>query len=693
MLKRLRILPILTAFEAGVIGLFFIQALRLLIGLLYGQVAGATALSALDPASIIPGTPIPADPATVTNDLTLLGFMVLLPLAGFLIGQYRFMIPVSVIVVAIGRALMPADTPFTIMSASALTVMGGLLYLVVIVRHRLRSLPYFFVLGFAADQVFRAVGNTFDPSWSPAYAQIQLVLSVGIVILSILFLILKMRPSLGNDETGEETSAVSPDYGLLPFWSAIGLGGALFLELSLLALPNAIAGRADLDYTTLAPFLAAATLLPIIPTVRGIGRSFISTFEGGTRGWLWLLLTVLTLIIGLRVAGFGAALVVAQFFVSMIWWWIGRPKAARERNFGGLWVIFTLLVFGALVVADNFTYEYAFVRDFVGDFRFLNDVIPPLLRGFRGLGLGVILLAAFLTMLPMIQMRRRVPWMNGTVIGSIAALVIVAATSAGVAYAARPPIVIQNNAELRIGTYNIHSGFSEFYAFDLEAIASTIDQSGATIVLLQEIESGRLTSFGVDQPLWLARRLGMDRRFFPTNEGLQGLAVLSDLPIAFEDGNLLPSAGAQTGVQRVQVQPEAGVVVTLYNTWLSPLLEISESDNQIAAQEQDQNLQLNALFGVVAAHHPGGVLGRTVIGGTFNNVPDSDLLAQMRIAGFEDPFAGYPIELGATFVRSGLPRARFDYIWLRNLSSVGVGVSNTTASDHRLAVVGVDITR
>ncbi len=689
MLRRLRLLPFLTSLEAGVIGLFFIQALRLLLGLIYSRVGGATVLSAIDIGLIPPGTAIPADAATVTNEITLIAYLLALPLAGLLIGHYRLMVWVAVIVVAVGRALMPGADAAIAVPAAALTVVGGLLYIAVLVRHRLRALPYFFVLGFGADQVLRAVGNTFDPSWSPAYRDIQLGLSIAISVIGLLLVFWEFRRARVSDEN---EGAVSPDQGLLPFWGAIGLSGALFLELSLLALPNAVAGRGDLDYTTLAPFLVAATLLPIIPSVRGIARNFISTFDGGTRGWLWLMLIVLTLVIGLRVGGFGAVLVLAQFFLSMTWWWIGRPKAARERNFGGLWLIFTMLIFGLLLVADNFTYDYAFVRDFAGDFRFLNDVIPPLLRGFRGLGIGVILLASFLALLPMIQTRRRVPWMNGTAVGSILSVIVVAAVSAGVAYAARPPLVAQTSGEFRVATYNIHTGFDEFYyGYQLEAIAQTIEQSGTTVILVQEIEAGRLTSFGVDQPLWLARRLGMDRRFFPTNEGLQGLAVLSRIPIAFDDGNLLPSAGVQTGVQRVQIQPLPGVVITIYNTWLSPLLETGTASDQMAMQEQDQNAQLNALFGVVAAHHPNGLLGRTVIGGTFNNVPDSDLLAQMQIAGFEDPFSDYPIELGATFVRTGLPRARFDYLWLRNLQSFGINVQPNAPSDHRLAVVGINL--
>ncbi|PJF26864.1 MAG: hypothetical protein CUN53_06220, partial [Phototrophicales bacterium] len=243
---------------------------------------------------------------------------------------------------------------------------------------------------------------------------------------------------------------------------------------------------------------------------------------------------------------------------------------------------------------------------------------------------------------------------------------------------------------IRVGTFNIHGGFDEFYNQDLPAIARVIRQSGANVVLLQEVEAGRMTSFGVDQPLWLARRLGMDVRFFPTNEGLQGLAALSNIPIAFDDGSLLTSLGNQTGVQRIQIQPEPGVVITLYNTWLSPLVEISGAEATIE-QIQDQQRQLNEIIALIAAHHPGGVLGRTVVAGTFHNVPDSPLIEQMRSFGFLDAFAGQNPEISATFIRTGLPRARFDYIWLRNLTRLGAGVMNDPVSDHRMAVTEIVI--
>jgi len=673
--------------EAGLIGIFFIQAVRLLIGLLYSRFASAALVSALDPASIDRTIPGIVEPSTLTSEVSFLVYMLALPLLSILLGRVRWLMLVGVVTVAIGRALLVVDSPISETMAAALVLGGGLLYLAMLIRSRAQILPYFFIVGFGADQIFRAFGNTLDPSMLPDYLGIQLILSLIAIILSFITISRGLRR--------DDESALSEDFGLLTILGGIGLGGLLFLQLTLLALPNAVAGRAGVDYTTFVPFILAATLLPLIPPVRALARNFISTFDGALRGWLWILIAALLIVAGTRFQGpiGGAALVSAQFFVSMTWWWLVRPQAEKERNFSGLWLILSAVIMAVLILGDSFTYEYAFVRNLAPELSSLNSIIPPLFRGFRGMGLGLLLFAIFLVALPMSQVQRRIPWKGGTLPQTVAAIIVVAAASVGAAYAARPPLIagVRNVDNIRVGTYNIHAGFNEFFEYDLEEIARTIERSGANVVLLQEVENGRVTSFGVDQELWLARRLGMDTRFFPTNEGLQGLAVLSNVEIVFDEGRLLTSMGNQTGLQRVQVRPDAGVV-TLYNTWLGLLLE-TPSGPTLEEQEQDQERQLNEAFSIISTDHPGGNLGRIVIGGTFNNTPTSPLIQKMRDIGFVDPLAGLPLEISGTLWRTGL-RARLDYLWIRPpLLATRAGVIDSQASDHRMVVIELQISR
>lgn len=667
--------------EAGLIGVFFIQALRLLIGLLYSRVASASLVSVLAPSSIDLALPGIVDPATISGELSFLVYMIALPLLTIPLGRFRSLLTLGVIIAAGGRLLMAADTAVSPLIAAELTVGGALFYLAMLIRYRAGNLPYFFIIGFAVDQVLRAFGNTLDPSWSADYYPAQLVLSLLVIIFSVVSVIRR------NQET--EARAVSPERGLMQLWGGVGLGGLLFLQLALLALPNAVAARAKVDYTSFVPLVLLATTLPLVPWVRVQARSFINTFDGALRGWLWMLLIALLIVFGARFQGLaaGIALVLAQFAISMLWWWLVRPQAEGERNLTGLWLVLAALILALLIIGDTFTYEYAFVRS-VGDSR-LDAAITALLRGFRGMGLGVLLLAVFLAVMPMTQVLRRVPWTGGSFRMTLATVGLVAVAGVLAAYAARPPVIagIRGTESLRFGTYNIHAGYNEFFNFDLQAVANTVEFSGAQVVLLQEVEAGRLTSFGVDQALWLARRLGMDKRFYPTNEGLQGLAVLARTEIVFDEGHLLTSTGIQSGVQRIQLRPDAGII-TVYNTWLGLLVDTT---NNPQAQEQDQELQLNEIFGIIAGDHPGGNLGRIVVGGTFNNVPTSPLIQQMRDAGFSDPFEGQPRELSHTLWRTG-QQARIDFLWLRPpLQKLSAGVMDTSPSDHRMAVVEVQI--
>lgn len=669
--------------EAAAFGLFWTQALRFLIGSLYSRVASASVVAALDPGLIAPATPGLVQPAILSGEITFLIYMVALPVLVSLIGRFRWLVLLSALGVAAGRALMfTGGDGFNPTLAASLTVGAGLVYVGMLIRYRMNVLPYFFILGLGLDQVYRAVGNTLDPSWAASYANTQIILSVAAVALAALTLFQQRRNK-------------APEMrGLMPFWGGIGLGALLFLELSFLTMPNAIAGRADVDYTAFVPFVLAATLLPVVPWIREQARSFVALFDGGTRGWVWMLVIALLMVIGTRIQNVvvgdlqlpvgGVALIVAQLTVSLMWWWLARPQAERERNFSGLWLTVAILTFGVFIVFDNFTYEYAFVRNFSREFSFLNNIIPPLLRGFRGMGLAVILLSVFLAAVPMIQTPRRIPWTRGTWPQTLGLLLVIIGISVYAADAARPRVVsgVRDVDRIRVGTYNLHSGFSEFYNYDLESVASTIQQSGANVVLLQEIEKGRITSFGVDQPLWLARRLGMDTRFFPTNEGLHGLAVLSNIEIVFDEGQLLTSTTQQTGLQRIQVRPDEGVI-TFYNTWLGYPLA-AQGDNPV--DDREAQTQLAEIFSIISSDHPTG-LGRTVIGGSFNNVPDAPLLDRMRQTGFTDPFAGRPIELSATLYRTGL-RARFDYLWVRPpLLVIGADVMTSAASDRRMVVV------
>jgi len=692
--------PQFALLEAILIGWFFIQALRFLVGGLYSRIASAAILSQQPPGAAFPVGPGVETPQTISAAIAFLGLMLALPLLAFLLGRWRWLSFLALLIAALGRAFLTlSPTPSLALIAAQITVGAALLYLAQLIRYRANLFPYLLIFGLALDQLWRAFGNTQDLSLLPSYAPVQVGLSLALVFLGLLSHTFGL---IAERTQGADVGMVATQATLTP-WGGVALGAWLYLQLALLALPNAVAGRANADYTLLVPAIMAATLLPILPWLRQQARRLIAPLDSLTRGWVWIVFVAILIIVGLRLPRLdlgplalplgAAALTLAQVALVLLLWWFIRPKAQTERTFTPLWLLVSIMVFSLFILADIFTYEYAFVRNFAAPLDLLNSFLPALLRGLRGLGLGVLLLGGFLAALPMIQANQRIAWAaQGS--GNFAPLLLIITLSAGAAWVARPPQVLPvlNQAEIRIGTYNIHHGYSTYFAHDLEQIAQAILQSGAQIVLLQEVDKGRLTSFGVDQSLWLGRRLGMDRRFFPTNEGLAGLAVLSRIPIVFDDGLLLPSLDTQSGLQRVQVRPDEGVI-TLYNTNLGLLL----AGESIEDQEANQRTQLNAILASIATHIErdyAGRLGRAVLGGTFNNVPDSPLMRTLEQTGFIDPFAGANLTLAATVVR-GEQRARVDYLWLwsESLRSSGSGVISSTASNHFLAFVGVEIQR
>jgi endonuclease/exonuclease/phosphatase family metal-dependent hydrolase len=83
----------------------------------------------------------------------------------------------------------------------------------------------------------------------------------------------------------------------------------------------------------------------------------------------------------------------------------------------------------------------------------------------------------------------------------------------------------------------------------------------------------------------------------------------------------------------------------------------------LADLERGQQEQLAQIFAIVNTHiaQDGGV-GRRIIGGTFNNIPSSDIITSIVRSGFKDYFADATPETTITFKRTGL-QARLDYLW------------------------------
>jgi endonuclease/exonuclease/phosphatase family metal-dependent hydrolase len=664
--------------EASLIGLFFVQAVRFLYATLYAHVGSATLVRVTTNLDSISGMPGVVNPADVQTELTLAAIVLFLPLLSPIFSRFSFGPAILAIIAAAGRVFITANGGTTLGVIGAMMTAGaGALYLATITVRRSGFVPIALVMGFAGDQLIRLYGSTVDITLDAQFLNAQTVLSLALFVIAILTAAFERIGFSADDKDQDQRGEISG-------WSAFALGGLLYLEFAIFGLPNTVAHRAGVDYITVGPWLIVATLLPLVPEMRDLARRFLGMFDGQYRGWVWFLLGALLTVIGFRFTGTLAAvmLIAAQLMVCLSFWWIVQPTDGR-RNFTGPGVSFALILFLLLTGADFFTYEYAFVRG-------IQEPIASMLRAFRGLGLVVVIFALLMAGLPSILARKRLPWRGGRVAESLLTLAFVVMVGVLAASLARPIVAEPpiSNDRLRIATLNLHGGYSLYFSMDLPEIRRQLQQYGADIVLLQEVETGRLISYGVDQPAWLARQLNMQVEYYPTNEGIQGLAILTRLPVEESRGWLLHSQGKQTGVQFTRLRAPDRAELQVYNTELGFLFR--DNEQSIEAQQQDQARQIQQIFELISQNDP-PVSKRLIVGGTFNTVPDTDVYQYMIQNGFIDPAAGLPFEKKQTLKLVNGATAQVDYLFLRHITSHGVSVGQIQQSTHNIVVVEIGL--
>lgn len=235
-----------------------------------------------------------------------------------------------------------------------------------------------------------------------------------------------------------------------------------------------------------------------------------------------------------------------------------------------------------------------------------------------------------------------------------------------------PPAVkpLPENGKLRIATYNIHYGYDTYWRYSLEAIAQTIAASGADIVTLQEVDSGRLTSYAVDDALYLSRRLGMNALYLPTVEHLTGIAILYRGEPQEQESCLLTSRQEQTGILHVALQT-GDQTLHAFGVWMGLFNE-------------DTQTQIQEALEFINGRSP------AVFGGDFNAEPDSPVGLAVRQAGFVDPFEALNIDPPPLTDPAINPLARIDLVWVRGVTPIQAQVPGSLASDHRMVVVEVE---
>ena len=497
------------------------------------------------------------------------------------------------------------------------------------------------LVGLVADQLFRVLGHSYDVTLQATWWPLPVVLSILLGFASCLAY-LRPEPSINAEPTAR--------FGVQ---TGLALGAFLFLQTSVLSLPNAAARWTGGSYALLAPLLILITAVPATWSSRRGARITLGSVPG--------LLVGLLLVGGLAVAhrlrgptAMVAILLAQASAVAGIFCSFGDVRRRGDRPHVGLMACLLVFVLLNVTYAFSFTYPHTF-------------------RLFQGAGLLICCLAGLVMAFPALrgialptEFYAAVPRSLGLSVlgGSVVAVLIGAVSAPG------PPAKMRPVGDfIRLGTYNIHYGYDSVWRFSLEEMAQTIEESEADIIALQEVDTGRPTSYGVDDALWLARRLGMVAIYQPTMEHLTGIALLSRLPVSEWDGRLLTSRDEPTAILRAVV-PRDGKSLSAYGIWLglSPEERATQLDEALAFIQQHDTTTVS-------------------FGGDLNARPDSPTYERLARSGFVDPCVTSDCRATPTSP-SEHPSERIDYVWVRGMRPTQAQVLESTASDHRMVVVG-----
>ncbi|MGP4081486.1 endonuclease/exonuclease/phosphatase family protein [Pseudalkalibacillus sp. R45] len=250
--------------------------------------------------------------------------------------------------------------------------------------------------------------------------------------------------------------------------------------------------------------------------------------------------------------------------------------------------------------------------------------------------------------------------------------------------------------DVRVMTYNIHAGAGSDGAYDIDRIANVIEESGAEIIGLQEVDvhwGARSNNDNIIEDL--AEQLDMHYFFAPiydfdpVSEDAPrrqfGVAVLSKYPIVQATNQEITRLSTQDAEPEPKLSPgfaEAiinvkGALVPFYVTHLD-----YRGDPTIRTMQVDDMLNIFE-----------GQAGDKILVGDMNATPEAPELAPLfdmftdawAVAGDDSP----------GFTYSALsPTKRIDYIFTSdNMTVQHSEISSTLASDHLPVIADITLTR
>lgn len=243
---------------------------------------------------------------------------------------------------------------------------------------------------------------------------------------------------------------------------------------------------------------------------------------------------------------------------------------------------------------------------------------------------------------------------------------------------------------LRVMAYNIHTGYGTDGRLSVDELAQVIEDSGATVVGLQEVSRGWLIAGANDQLVLLQQRLGFEHAvFFGTTDPVWGNAILSRYPIISVDREYLPQEGTLIRRGYLGATIEFGgdelAFVSIH------LQQVGDPATHDLDPEGDlypvHNAQISAILEEWSGRQP------AVMVGDFNARPGWRQLEELIAAGWVDSWEEAGVGEGLTSEAAD-PRYRIDYVFhTQDLVALDAGVIQSQASDHFPVVADLDLPR
>jgi endonuclease/exonuclease/phosphatase family metal-dependent hydrolase len=501
------------------------------------------------------------------------------------------------------------------------------------------------LLGVAADTAVHVAARTLDLAWQQGMIPFLAILLLALLLLLLLRQVLTVLPDGVRD--GRFAHA----------WPLLIIGPWLFLQLVYFQNVARLAASAGWSLPLAGTWIVLGNVLGTAVAVAVVNRTersaiavvaglllIVSLFFFSTTGLAGALLTL----IGLAAGAVLLLLVFAGLETAE-----DRPGLAGLTMANGMGQLLFVLV------------------------MFLYYVAYDIPLGFRPV--SILPVVGLVVALPVVlaASRRQPGWRLNYVPALIALVLLVFPVMLWLTWSEpEASQLVAENRTVRIINYNLHNGFNSEGLLDMEALAHVIEESGADVLLLQEVSRGWVINGSLDMLAWLSQRLEMPYVAGPTEEALWGNALLSRYPllnasnVPLQPDHLLLRRGYQTA--ETDVGAERLLVI---NTHLHHI-------DAGSAVRQEQVEQI--LAGWQARSH-------TLIAGDFNATPEAPEMVMMVEAGLVDAALLFGPVPPYTYSAVN-PERRIDYIWITaDLDLVDFAVPQTTASDHLPLVVTVTL--